>query len=353
MTNKPTTALAPTGEFLLFQGEDGATRVQVRVQDGTVWLTQKLMAELYGTTIKNISLHLTAIYEEGELPPESTMKSYFIVRTEGTREVRRPVDHYNLQAIVAVGFRTRSPQGTLFRQWAIDRLKEYMVKGFVMNDERLKSGAHLGTDYFDELLDRIRDIRASERRFYQKITDIYAQCSIDYDKRDAVTLAFFATVQNKLHWAIHGHTAAELVHARADSARPNMGLTTWKNAPTGKIRRQDVTVAKNYLTDEELRELNRIVTMYLDYAEDQARRRRPMRMAEWAQKLDSFLQFNERNVLTHAGKVSHELAAARAEEEYEHYQDAVRHTEATEPTSDFDRMILDVDRLAGRPRDAT
>ena len=339
--SKNPTALAPTGEFLLFQNADGTARVEVRLHNGTVWLTQKLMAELYGTSQQNVSQHLAAIYAEGELAPEATLKNFLLVRTEGSREVRRPIEHYNLHAILAVGYRSNSAQGTRFRQWATARLDEYLQKGFVMDDERLKSGSHLGTDYFDELLERIRDIRASERRFYQKITDIYAQCSIDYDSRAELTVNFFATVQNKLHWAIHGHTAAELVHARADSSQPNMGLKTWRNAPAGKIRRQDITVAKNYLTDEELRELGRIVSMYLDYADDQARRRRPMRMADWISRLDSFLQFNERNVLTHAGKISHELAAARAEEEFEHYQTAARHVEATEPTSDFDRLVLE------------
>lgn len=266
-----------TGEVVLYQTDDGNQTVQVRLQDGTVWLTQKLIADLYQTSTQNISRHLTELYEEGEIAPESTIKSYLIVRTEGSRNVRRPVDHYNLAAIVAVGFRVRSARGTAFRQWAIARLDEFLSKGFVMDDERLKSGAHLGTDYFDELLERIRDIRASERRFYQKITDIYAQCSVDYDAKSGLTLSFFKTVQNKLHWAVHGHTAAELIHERADSTRPNMGLTTWKNAPSGKIRQADVTVAKNYLDADELRELNRIVTMYLDYAEDQARKR-PLRL---------------------------------------------------------------------------
>jgi hypothetical protein len=351
MSDRTPTELAPTGEFLLFQSADGTSRVQVRLHDGTVWLTQKLMAELYGTSVPNINQHITAIFNEGELAPDATLKSFLIVRLEGSREVRRPVHHYNLPMILAVGYRTNSPQGTLFRQWATAHLEEYLIKGFVMNDERLKSGAHLGTDYFDELIDRIRDIRASERRFYQKITDIYAQCSIDYEPRAEVSLSFFATVQNKLHWAIHGHTAAELIHARADSSQPNMGLTTWTNAPKGKIRRKDVAVAKNYLTDEELRELNRVVTMYLDYADDQARKRRPMRMTDWIARLDSFLQFNERNVLTHAGKISHELAAARAESEFEQYEATRRHIEATEPTSDFDRMLAGLDALApGRKR---
>ena len=246
--------------------------------------------------------------------------------------------HYNLDMILAVGYRVRSPRGTQFRQWATAQLRELLVKGFVLDDERIKAGRTIGQDYFEELLARIRDIRASERLFYQKITDIYAT-SIDYDPNAEITQTFFKTVQNKLHWAIHGHTAAEIIHQRADATKPNMGLTTWKNAPHGPIRKADVTIAKNYLTEQEIGELNRIVSMYLDYAEDQARRKRPMHMTDWIAKLDAFLRFNERNILTHAGKVSHELAEEHAHAEFLRYDEHRRALEAQQPTGDFDRLV--------------
>lgn len=337
------------GEFLVYAGQDGEAKVQVRVVDGTVWLSQRLMADLYGKDVRTISEHLGHIYEEGELSPEATIRKFRIVRSEGNRSVSRLVDHYSLPAILAVGYRVRSGQGTRFRQWATATLQAYLIKGFVLDDGRLKAGTHLGTDYFEELLERIRDIRASERRFYQKITDIYAQCSVDYDARTEITRTFYATVQNKLHWAIHGHTAAELVHERVDANKPNMGLTTWRQAPSGPIRRHDVGVAKNYLTKEELQELNRVVTMYLDYAEDQAQRRRPMTMAEWVKKLDAFLDFNERNVLKHAGNISQELAQARADAEFGRYQTQQRQLEAEHPSSDFDRL-LDATEALSAPR---
>jgi hypothetical protein len=266
------------------------------------------------------------------------------------RQVSRMVDHYNLDAIIGVGYRVRSARGTAFRQWATARLSEFLVKGFTLDDKRIKDGRTLGDQYFDELLERIRDIRASERLFYQKITDIYAT-SIDYDSRAKITQTFYATVQNKLHWAIHGRTAAEIIRERADASKPHMGLTTWKNAPRGPIRKADVTVAKNYLTEEEIRELNRIITMYLDYAEDQARRRRPMHMANWVKKLDVFLEFNERNILTHAGKISQELAQEHAEREFGKYEAKRRRLEATTPTSDFDKAVEKMKRLGdGKPK---
>ena len=243
-----------------------------------------------------------------------------------------------------MGYRVRSHRGTQFRQWATALLREYMVKGFVLDDQRLKDGRNLERDYFDELLARIRDIRASERRFYQKITDIYST-SVDYDPKHPLSQEFFATVQNKLHWAIHGHTAAEIVAERADADRPNMGLTTWRNAPAGKIRKAGVSVAKNYLTEEELRSLNRIVTQYLDYAEDQAERRRTMTMADWKERLDAFLEFNERDVLTDAGRVSHEVAQRLAEAEFERHEARLRELEAAEPTSDFDELVEKTKRL--------
>lgn len=338
-------SLASPGEFLVYVNDDGTSRVQVRLAEGTVWLTQKQLADLYQVAVPTINEHLKNIYDEGELDPGATIRKFRMVRSEGNREVSRLIDHHALPAIIAVGYRVRSAQGTRFRQWATAKLDEYLVKGFVLDDARLKSTANLGEDYFDELLERIRDIRASERRFYQKITDIYARCSVDYDPKSPITETFYATVQNKLHWAIHGHTAAELIHRRADAAKPKMGLSTWKNAPAGPIRKADVTIAKNYLTEPELKELNRIVGMYLDYAEDQARNRRPMTMTDWVAKLDGFLAFNERNVLTHAGKVSHELASAHAESEFDRYSDDLRRLEAKEPTSDFDRAVEGAKRI--------
>ncbi|NTX07629.1 MULTISPECIES: virulence RhuM family protein [Myxococcus] len=336
------------GEFLVYVGEDGVSKVHVRLVEGTVWLTQKQLAELFGKDVRTVNEHLQNIYEEGELDPAATLRKFRIVQMEGTREVARLVEHYCLPAILAVGYRVRSTQGTRFRQWATSLLDEYLVKGFVLDDARLQSAASLGEDYFDELLERIREIRASERRFYQKLTDIYAQCSVDYDAQSDITQTFYATVQNKLHWAIHGHTAAELIRERADASQPHMGLATWKHAPEGPIRKADVTVAKNYLTEPELRELSRVVTMYLDYAEDQARRRRPMTMESWVAKLDGFLQFNERDVLSHAGQVSHELATAHAESEFDRYRENQRKLESNLPTSDFDRAVEKTKQLESR-----
>ncbi len=341
------TVLPPEGQLLIYQ--DGALRVQVRMDGQTVWLTQAAIAELYQTTSQNITMHLKGIYLDGELNEGSTCKEFLQVRREGARDVQRKIKHYNLEAILAVGYRVRSGRGTAFRQWATVRLSELLVKGFTMDDERLKAGQTLGDDYFDELLERIRDIRASERMFYQKITDIYAT-SIDYDPRSDITQTFFATVQNKLYWAIHGHTAAEVIHQRADASSQNMGLATWKNAPHGPIRRTDVTVAKNYLTEKEISELNRIVTMYLDYAEDQARRRKPMYMSDWAKKLDAFLEFNERDILTHAGKISPKMAEEHASKEFEQYEAKRRRLEASTPTSDFDRFVEQSKKLEGRQK---
>jgi hypothetical protein len=337
------------GEFLVFAADDGSAQVYVRIADGTVWLSQKQISVLYDKDVRTINEHLGNVYEEGELDPAATIRTFRIVQTERhrttSRQVGRVVEHYSLPAIIAVGYRVRSAQGTRFRQWATARLDEYLVKGFVMDDERLASTRNLGPDYFDELLERIRRIRASERRFYQKLTDVYARCSVDYDPRADVTKSFYATVQNKMHWAIHGHTAAEVVRARADATKPNMGLTNWKGGPNGAIRKADVTIAKNYLSAEELSALDRVVVMYLDYAEDQARKRRTMTMADWVAKLDGFLQFNEHNVLTHAGTVSQVLAVAYAEAEFEQYDAEQRRVEATAPSSDFDRLIEASDRL--------
>lgn len=341
--------LTPEGQLLIYQ--DGSLRVQVRIDGKTVWLTQRLMAELYQVSVKTINEHLVNIYAENELDPSATIRKFRIVQTEGTRQVSRMIDHYNLDAILAVGYRVRSARGTAFRQWATARLSELLVKGFTMDDERLKEGRTLGDGYFEELLERIRDIRASERMFYQKITDIYVT-SIDYDPNAEVTKTFFATVQNKLHWAIHGHMAEEIIYQRADANQAHMGLNTWKNASHGQIRKADVTMAKNYLTEEEIRELNRNVTMYLDYAEDQARRRKPMYVADWLKKLDAFLAFNERDILMHAGKVSQALAEEHAHAEFEKYETERRRIEATTPTSDFDRFVEKTRKLTEQQKKA-
>lgn len=318
--------------FLMYQTENGDTKIQVRLEGETVWMTQKAMAELFQTSPQNITLHIKNIYEEGELSEEATCKNYLQVQNEGEREVKRRVKHYNLEMIIAVGYRVRSHRGTQFRQWATERLNEYMVKGFTMDDERLKEMRNIGADYFDELLERIRDIRASERRFYQKITDIYAT-SIDYDPNTPIAREFFATVQNKLHFAIHGHTASELIMKRADASKPNMGLTSWKG---DKVRKHDVTVAKNYLTQEELSDLNRIVTMYLDYAETQAKKKKPMYMKDWAEKLDAFLEFNEHEILTNAGRIKAKVAEQFANEQYEVFHQQ----RLTEPKrDDFDKFL--------------
>lgn len=315
MIGQPAKPPEKRSEIILYQTEDGRTRIEVRLEDESVWLTQIMMADLFQTSVPNINIHIRNILEEGELLAEATIKEYLIVRSEGPRQVTRPVKFYNLDMILAVGYRVRSHRGVQFRRWATERLREYLVKGFTMDDERLKEGRILGADYFDELLERIRDIRASEKRFYQKIRDLYA-LSIDYDVKAEETLEFFGIVQNKLHWAIAGKTAAEIIKERADAGKPNMGLTSWKGV---KVRRTDVTVAKNYLSADEISELNRIVVMYLDYAEDQARRRKPLYMRDWRARLDAFLKFNEREILEHSGKVSMEVAQALALDEYEKF----------------------------------
>ncbi len=325
-----------SGRILIYQ--DGGLKLRVRLAGRTVWLTQKLIADLFQVSVPTVNEHLKNIYAERELTEGATIRKFRIVQIEGSRQVSRDVEHYNLDAILAVGYRVRSSRGTAFRQWATERLSELLIKGFTLDDERIKAGQTIGGDYFDELLERIRDIRSSERLFYQKITDIYAT-SIDYDPNADLTKEFFATVQNKLHWAIHGHTAAEIIRNRADAGKPNMGLTTWKNAPHGPVRRADVTVAKNYLGERELRELNRIVSMYLDYAEDQANRRQPMHMADWIAKLDAFLQFNERNILSHSGEISHQLAEEHAIREFVKFDAQRLSLTAKQPTSDFDKIV--------------
>ena len=320
------------GQFLVYEAEDRRVKIDVRLADETVWLSQALIAELFQTSVPNISMHIRNVYEEGELQPETTIKKFLTVRQEGSRAVRRQLDHYNLDMIISVGYRVKSHVATRFRIWATQRLKEYIVKGFTLDDERLKNPQQ-PFDYFEELTRRIQDIRTSERRFYQKITDIYAT-SIDYDPTLEISLTFFKTVQNKMHWAITGQTAAEIVHARADAEKPHMGLTTWRGA---KVRKQDVGIAKNYLAEDELRALNNLAEQYLIFAEGQAMRRIPMHMLDWIRKLDGFLNINDRDILTHAGKISHEMAQQRAEAEYEQYHRR-RIAEQSQAVSDFDRM---------------
>ncbi|PHR95027.1 MAG: hydroxyacid dehydrogenase [Oceanobacter sp.] len=327
--------MAPDSPLAMFTSADGKTRLQIRLQDDSLWLTQKQIADLFERSNKTISEHINNIYGEGELEPDATIRKFRTVALEGTREVERLLDHYNLDAVFSVGYRVRSVRGTQFRKWANQVLTEYLIKGFAMDDERLKNpDKDISTDYFDELLERIRDIRASERRFYQKITDIYATAS-DYNKGAPVSHSFFATVQNKLHWAIHGHTAAELVQERAHSELPNMGLTSWKGK---QVTKKDVSVAKNYLSPDELKGLNRVVTMYLDFAELQAERKQSMTMKQWATKLDAFLEFNEHNILTNSGKISHKIAQQLAEQEYEKFVD-IRRVELKNVVSDFDELI--------------
>jgi hypothetical protein len=305
-------AAAPDTGVIFYQTEDGKSRLQVRLQGGTVWLNQRLLAELYQVAPHTISEHISTIYGDNELIPAATTRKFRLVQTEGSRRVERLVDFYNLDMILAIGYRVRSHRGVQFRSWATERLREYIVKGFVLDDERLKGERAPGQDYFDELLERIRDIRASEKRFYQKVRDIYT-LSIDYDSQAESTQEFFKIVQNKLHWAITGHTAAELISERADALKPNMGLTAWKGA---KVRQSDVLVAKNYLLADEIGPLNRLVTMWLDYAEDQSNRRKPIYMTDWQEKMDSFLQFNQRAILEHSGKISMEEAKRLALEQY-------------------------------------
>jgi len=306
-------APAPDTGIIFYQTEDGKSRIQVRLQDGTVWLNQRLLAELYQVSVPTINEHISTIYSDHEQSPESTIRKFLIVQTEGSRQVERLIDFYSLDMILTIGYRVRSHRGVQFRRWATERLREYMVKGFVLDDQRLKGEQAFGQDYFDELLERIRDIRASEKRFYQKVRDIYT-LSIDYDPQAESTKEFFRIVQNKLHWAITGQTAAELISERADASKPNMGLTSWKRA---KVRQADVTVAKNYLLADEIGQLNRLVTMWLDYAEDQSRRRKPIYMKGWRELLDSFMQFNQRAILEHSGKISMEEARRLALGQYQ------------------------------------
>lgn len=325
-----------TSDFTFYTSPDGNQKVAVIVERDTVWTTQKNMGELFGVVKSTISEHLTSIYESSELTKEATVRKIRTVQKEGNREVARSLEFYNLDAIISVGYRVNSYQATQFRIWATSVLKEYLTKGFALDDDRLKQGKTLfGKDYFAELIERIREIRASERRFYQKVTDIYAECSIDYDAKAPVSKAFFATVQNKLHFAITGKTAAELIQSRASSLKPNMGLQTWKNAPNGKVLKFDVVVAKNYMAETELKGLNRLVSMYLDYAENQAERNIAMKMQDWAKKLDAFLEFNEYDILHNQGKVEAKVAKSLAEKEFAKF----RIKQDQEYQSDFDRII--------------
>lgn len=319
---------------LLYQTDDGNISVSVRFYEETFWMNIKAMSELFDCSINNISVHLKNIFSEKELDEISTIKFFEIVQTEGNRRVSRSIKHYSLDAIISVGYRVNSKKATKFRQWATNTLKEYMIKGFVINDDMLKNGKAFGKDYFDELLERIKEIRASERRFYQKITDIYSQCSYDYDKNSEITQTFFKTVQNKLLFAVTQKTAPEIIHSRANSTKEHMGLTNWKNSPDGKILKSDVTVSKNYLMQKEITDLNDIVTMYLDYAENQAKRNKLMSMQDWVDKLDSFLKFNEYEILHNSGFISREVAEKLAFKEYEIF----RIKQDAEFISDFDKV---------------
>lgn len=326
-------------EILLYTSPNGKVKVEVYLQNETIWLTQQKIADLFGVQRPAITKHLKNIFESGELKEDVVCSILELTKPHGAVEGKTQetkVKFYNLDAIISVGYRVNSKQATAFRIWATERLKEYIIKGFTMDDERLKNPNNIfGKDYFEEQLARIRDIRSSERRFYQKITDIYSQCSADYNVNEKITKEFFATVQNKLHWAITKQTAAELIASRADSSKDNMGLTNWKNAPKGAIRKTDTTIAKNYLNEKELDGLNRIVTMYLDYAENQANKGVVMYMQDWVEKLDAFLQFNEKDILIHQGKVSHKVALALAEKEYEKF----RLIQDKRLESDFDKEI--------------
>ena len=327
--------LIPQGNILLYSGEDGKEYVNVYFYDETFWLTQSSMAELFDCSSDNISLHLKNIYAEEELEREATAEKFSVVRQEGARQVSRTLEFYNLDAIIAVGYRVNSKKATRFRQWATRTLREYIQKGYLLNDELLKNGQPFGKDYFDELLERIREIRASERRAYQKIADIFEQCSYDYDKNSETTKAFYAFVQNKLHFAVTGKTAAELLDERATLDSPTMGLTTWKGAPDGKILKSDTLVAKNYLNEKEMSRLNRLVTMSIDYAELMAEDEQPMSMEDWLKETDRFLNNNRRKMLDGNGSVSHEDAVKKVSGIYEEF----RKKQDAEYISEFDREM--------------
>jgi len=324
----------PGGEFILYTSEDGQSRVECRFENETLWLSQALMGELFDRDVRTINEHLKNLYEEEELNPEATIRKFRIVRMEGSREVKREIEHYNLEAILGVGFRVKSPRGTQFRKWANTRLQEYLVKGFTMDDQRLKEGG--GGRYFEELLQRIRDIRSSEKVFWRKVLDIFAT-SIDYTPEAETSKEFFAKIQNQLHWAAHGHTAAEIIHQRADASLPNMGVT---NFPGGKLLKRDTEIAKNYLTEEELNLLNRIVTAYLELAEIQAMNRVPMTMQDWVERLHQFLTMTGRDLLTHAGQISRDQALEKAHQEYQR----IKTVELAEPSEVEKQFIANAEK---------
>ncbi|WP_213796172.1 virulence RhuM family protein [Klebsiella aerogenes] len=329
---------SPAGEFIMFASGDGKVRVECRFESDTIWLSQATMAELYDKDVRTINEHLINIFSEGELAQNSTIRKFRIVRQEGKRQVSREIDHYNLEAILAVGYRVRSSRGTQFRQWATQTLQEYLIKGFVMDDERLKNppvGSSAVPDYFDEMLERIRDIRASERRVYLRVREIFALAA-DYQPSLKETTQFFQTIQNKLHFACTGHTAAELIHQRADASQLHMGLTNYKGE---EVHKCDVTVAKNYLTQDEVNEFNRVVNMWLDFAEDQARRRQQVFLRDWQDKLDQFLQFNDREVLQGAGKVSKKMADEKAQAEYSQFTEQQRRLKEAEGEKDIAGLL--------------
>ena len=331
------TIRSSAAEYLTFVAStgDSAESIEMRYEDENIWLTQRMMAELYNVDVRTINYHIGKVFEDSELEERATIRKFRIVQAEGTRQVSREVSHYNLQMIIAVGFKVNNERAVQFRKWANTIVKDYTIKGWVMDEERLKNGGTVLTEkYFEEQLEKIREIRLSERKFYQKITDIYAT-ALDYDRTAKTTKEFFAKVQNKMHFAVHGHTAAEVIYHRADADKPHMGLTSWKDAPLGKIMKSDVSVAKNYLTEDELYSLERIVSAYLDLAEDRARRHIPMTMADWAKRLDIFLMADDREILTNVGTITAEIAKAHAESEFEKYriiQDRLYE-------SDFDRFL--------------
>lgn len=331
-------------QILIYKAEDGQTKIEVRFDGDTVWLTQSALAELFQTTKQNISQHIKNIFDEGELKQNATVKYFLTVQSEGLREVSRELEYYNLDLIISVGYRVKSSIATTFRQWATMRLREYIVKGFILDDERLKN-PDLPFDYFEELLRRIQDIRTSEKRFYRKITDIYAT-SADYDPTDEMSILFFQTVQNKLHWAITGKTATELISERADSKKSNMGLTNWRGA---KPRKDEAAIAKNYLEEPELAALNNLVEQYLVFAEGQAMRRSPMRMKDWIAKLNGFLKLNDRKILDNAGKISHDLAKEQAEKEYDiYYKKSLQKRNKTDIA--FDKFVNQAAKFASKTK---
>ena len=337
------TIRSSAAEYLTYVASVGDQQdsVEMRYEDENIWLTQKMMATLYDVDVRTINEHIKKIYSDSELEEDSTIRNFRIVQTEGSRQVTRDTKHYNLQMIIAVGFKVNNERAIQFRKWANGIVKDYTIKGWVMDDERLKRGTYLTEKYFDEQLERIREIRASERKFYQKITDLYAT-AIDYDKSSATTRRFYATVQNKMHYAVHGHTAAELIVERADHTKDHMGLTTWADAPEGKIKKSDVTVAKNYLSKDEIKQLNRMVTAYLDFAENMTLRHVPLTMQDWEKRLNSFIEMFDYGILQDAGKVSAEIAKLHAETEFEKYrviQDRLF-------MSDFDKYMLELEENA-------